>query len=146
SFGGVSIVGVHNSPAKVSPNLVTPEPCDTTVTNTATVTAKANGTPLTALDTATVDISTSTNNTSNIVAGTVTASGHLLTVPLTNNGSTDAILPGISITWPSATDGVLQNAKLAGKVVLDNGPAGIPGSPAGTFSTTTLKGTNADRT
>src|SRR5262249_44067476 len=126
---------------KVGSNLLTPIPCNETVTNTAKVTASNGTSTLTASDTAQVQIVVGGNNSqSNVVAGTVTTATKNVTVPLTNKGSTKATLSGITVTWPSS-NGKLQKILLAGKVVFDTATAWT----AGGLTTTTLKGTTGDR-
>lgn len=55
-FGNVTVPFVHNSPAKIGTNEALPTPCESNVTNTAKVTAIANGITLMATATATVNV------------------------------------------------------------------------------------------
>jgi hypothetical protein len=53
-FGGVTIPGLHNSPAKTGTGGITPTPCDTCVENIAIANGTAAGQPVSAQDSATV--------------------------------------------------------------------------------------------
>jgi hypothetical protein len=136
-FGGVTIVGVHDSPPKLAPNnLITPEPCDSDVTNIATVTATAGTVTLTASAQATVRV-VQPSVPGNVVAGPLQFSGKKVSVTITNNGTAAVDISKIVLTWPSA-DGKFSKAKIGGTMIYDTATA--PGQVTGTATMTTFHG------
>jgi len=136
-FGGVTLVGLHDSPPKQAPNnLITPEPCDSDVTNTATVTATAGTVTLTASAQATVMVR-QPFVPGNVVAGPLQFSGKKVSVTITNNGTAAVDISKIVLTWPSA-DGKFSKAKIGGTMIYDTATA--PGQVTGTATMTTFRG------
>ena len=136
-FGGVTLVGLHDSPPKLAPNnLITPEPCDSDVTNIATVTATAGTVTLTASAQATVRV-VQPSVPGNVVAGPLQFSGKKVSVTITNNGTAAVDISKIVLTWPSA-DGKFSKAKIGGTMIYDTATA--PGQVTGTATMTTFHG------
>jgi hypothetical protein len=115
-FGSVEIPYVHNSPAKKAPNAISPVPCDTEVTNVATTNATftdAGGTVTTvnAAASASVLITTGSGGgggSTDVGAEGATFSGKVMSVVLTNHGSTAATIQSLSLTWPSSNKSLVK--------------------------------------
>jgi hypothetical protein len=130
-FGGVTVVGVHNSPAKISPNLVVPTNCNPCIVNVAnaTGTASISGTTVTATDSASVCFGTSGGGGSsacNLTKGKRTFGTTKITVPIKNNGSTPVVLTELDLTWKQATNGKLKQIQLNGAGAVWSGLANSP--------------------
>jgi hypothetical protein len=116
-FGGVTIPAVHDSPPKIgSSNLITPEPCNSCIVNTAKATATAGTTTLTTTDTAQVCFSIPPIN---VAVGAIKFTKNKINVTLTNNGTTTATFDTIKLSnWP-ATNGTFQKVVNGSAVVWD---------------------------
>jgi hypothetical protein len=142
-FGSVVIAGQHNSPPKTgSTNLLTPVPCDTTVVNTAVVTATAVGSGLTvtASDDASLLIdSGSDGGGGNTVLATITKfDKHKVNIALKNTGTTTATIGTLKLDWPAGNNG-LKNIKKGAAVLFDTL------TPPTTVTVSTWKGKLGDR-
>ena len=119
-FGSVEVPYVHNSPGMTT-NVITPVSCDVTVTNRAVVTAtvQSSGETLTAEGSASVFIGTgSGHGGSGVTASATKVKDRVLSVDLTNHGSTSVTLSQVSLAWPSANQRLVK-VQLEGATIFD---------------------------
>ena len=69
-----------------------------------------------------------------------TFSAKTVTITFKNNTNSGQVLTGLSITWPQATNGNLNNIKLGGTTIYNTSTGG------GSLTTSSLLGTTAQRT
>ena len=137
-FGSVAVPYVHDSPSKLGFNLITPAPCEGSVTNVATAYATAGGATITATDSATVIIQKPPVQ-ANLTISALSFGTRDCRFKIKNLGPQAVTLTAVTITWP-AQNGRLKRVKLAGATIYDQ----LANPPTATI--TTWKGTTSART
>ena len=122
-FGGVSFPLIHDSPAKLGGNAVTPTNCNSCVVNIATAVGSAGATALSASASAQVCFGTGTGTSScSLAPGALKADKNHLQYPIKNTGSQPVFLTEVGLSWPSA-NGKLKKVSLSGDIW--GGPAAV---------------------
>lgn len=124
-FGGVTIPEVHNSPAKLGGGPVKPVSCNACVMNVATAvgTTADTQTMLSASSSAQVCFVECDLNVGAVTFGNPGpppphSNPHTVTVAISNNGSSPAVLSELHLTWPQAINGMLTGISLNGPNIL----------------------------
>jgi hypothetical protein len=128
-FGSVSIVQVHNSPAKTGSNQVFPKPCVDCIVNIASVVQVIGGNvvgPVLATDNAEVCVGSPIPSTPDcmITKGAPKIDKKTIQIPLKNNGTTAIFLSEVDLTWLQSVNGNLVKLSLNGDFW--TGSAGSP--------------------
>jgi len=140
TFGGVTIFDQHNSPPKIgSSNSLIPTVVGGDLTNTAVVTATLGSDTVVALDDATVHVGPQTPGPGNVTASTPVVSGKVITLDLTNTGTTPVSIESLMLNWAASSKKLLK-VKLDGFTLWDT-----KDSPT-SVTIDTWKGKLADRT
>jgi hypothetical protein len=142
-FGSVEIPGLHDSPPKTGrSNLITPEPCDTTVTNTAIATATVVGSGLTVTASASASVLVGDGvpdvETPSVTATITKIDKRKLTIALTNDGTAAATIGALDFDWPAGNK-KLRHIEQGGSMLFDKKTAPT------TVTVSTWKGSLADR-